>query len=90
LVAERQQLVQSPYLARQCAYAVIYVTRLLLVREEESEEGKVATSYTDRGLLAEDGRAGLEAAVVDHGIRNPYFFLSLRLRVGWCVCRRGR
>ena len=52
---------------------------------EEGEEGKVATSYADRGLLAQDGRTRFEGAVVDHGIGNPYFFLPRWFRVGGSV-----
>ena len=83
LVAERQQLVESSYLARQCANTVIYIASLLLVREKEGKEGEVATSYADGWLLAHDGWAGFQAAVINHRIRDPYFFLPGR----FCVWR---
>lgn len=74
LVAESQELVQSPNLTRQGSDALVHVTCLLLVGKEEGEKGEVSASDSDRGFLAKDGGARSERAVIYHGVRDPDFF----------------
>lgn len=90
LIAKGEQLIQAPYLARERTDTFVYITRLLLVGEEEGEEGEVATSYADRGLLlAQHGRTRFKTAVRYHGIRYPYFLLSYGFGVWRSVWRRA-
>ena len=86
VIAESQQLIQTPQLTRALSYRVVHLSSLFVCKELERHECEIATSYAYGGWLMGCGRRRCVETVVDHGICDPCF---ARLLLGiWC-CGRG-